>query len=455
VVHPPRVELLKEKEHQLLERTPNSFRGAGERSNTSKTRCFAYWQISLTGIMTSRKALIQPIAVVRLYFLFAAGSGILSLLRLLTLPADQKNAALWGYSMTRLAMLIFILLGILFCFGLLVATFWQPQWAGKKLAQLCTAIETPGMLGFYLFMLPILTVSGGLLWVFWMVRITDQFFLAYLVRLAPIVIWFAVLGALTLLLLICLGYQRKTLVLNVQFAFSTFPASIQRGNLYRALGITVILSGLCLGVLYCLLPAQRLWFVAEDHFLENLTTGFFLFAFLLSMLILIANRGGQFTDFAVPAAGLLCFLEEISYGERYFESVPLIDPDKGVDAFHDYFNIGFEFIRRGENNLLVYLAAGSLLVLILLAIYFAAQHFQKMRYPKPWGTFGPLIFTLISAALILVALVLDLGVIDKPGHRLIEEILEFSASLALLFGAISIYQRIVFEGRPETSTARE
>ena len=59
--------------------------------------------------------------------------------------------------------------------------------------------------------------------------------------------------------------------------------------------------------------------------------------------------------------------------------------------------------------------------------------------------FAPLIFTSVGAAFILIALVLDLDVTDNPGYRLIEEMLEFSASLTLFFGALSIYQRIIFE----------
>jgi hypothetical protein len=123
----------------------------------------------------------------------------------------------------------------------------------------------------------------------------------------------------------------------------------------------------------------------------------------------------------------------------------MLYPDEGIDAFHDFFKIGFQFIRKGENELVVYLVGGLLLVLILLAVYFVVRHFRKRRYDSPFVIFGPLVFSLISAAFILISLVLDLDLIKIPEYRFIEEMLELSAALALFFGAISIYQRIAFE----------
>ena len=156
------------------------------------------------------------------------------------------------------------------------------------------------------------------------------------------------------------------------------------------------------------------------------------------------NRGGRIMDFSIPVVSLLSFLEEISYGERFFDPIPWMDTDNGVDAFHDFFKIGFQFIRRGENIPLVYLISGLMLIFMFLIGYLGVRNFLKRRYQNPWITFGPLVFTLISAVLILIALVLDLDVIKFPEHRFIEEMLELSASLALFFGAISIHQRILF-----------
>ena len=153
------------------------------------------------------------------------------------------------------------------------------------------------------------------------------------------------------------------------------------------------------------------------------------------------------TDLTIPAASLLSFLEEISYGERYFESIPKIDPDKNVDALHDFFKIGFKLIRKQENDIIVYGIGLLSLIAILLIGYFVIRHFRKHRYDSPLIIFGPLVFTLIGFTFILISLVLDLDIFHFPEHRLIEEMFEFSAALAFFFGAISIHQRIAFEAR--------
>jgi hypothetical protein len=199
--------------------------------------------------------------------------------------------------------------------------------------------------------------------------------------------------------------------------------------------------------LYHFLPTYRDWFVEEDQFLENLTTGLFLLAFLLSVLILIFTQRRRIIDFTVPAASLLGFLEEISYGERYSQSIPMINSQKDIDAFHDYFKIGYLFIQKQENDSLAYIIAGASFLLILFSGYILVRYYQKQGYKKPTIIFGPLIFTLISASFILIALILDLNVLEIRNFTFIEELLEFLTALSLFFGAISIYKRIIFENQ--------
>jgi len=76
------------------------------------------------------------------------------------------------------------------------------------------------------------------------------------------------------------------------------------------------------------------------------------------------------------------------------------------------------------------------------------RHFRNQRYDAPFVTFGPLIFTVISFTFILISLVLDLDILDMmkiSDRHFIEELLELFAALALFYGAISIYQRVVVE----------
>lgn len=399
--------------------------------------------------MTSRKPLISSTGVVRLYILLAIGAGIFALLLLLAIPADHKNATLWGYSPTRLVMLAFVSIGILVFLGLLINIYYKPQWVQGMIGRLETEFQTPSMVGFYLFALPLLmTVSvtlSGILFIFFTKRTTDEFISGYLIRLSPIVIWLTVLAIPPLILLVYFGYRRKIVFRNFKLAFSKFQVWLRNTNLYRLLGISIFFSVVSFSLLYRFLPAYRDWFIEEDQFLENLTTGLFLASFLLSVLILMLNRGGRVTDFAIPAASLLGFLEEISYGERFSKSIPMIVPDQNIDALHDYFKIGFLFIQKQENNLIVFMIGGTLLVLMLLAGYFLVRYLLKQKFRNPLITFGPLIFTLISAAFIMTALVLDLNVLEIRNFTFIEEMLEFFTALTLFFGAISIYQRIVFD----------
>lgn len=401
--------------------------------------------------MNTRKPLINSTGLVRLYFILAIGGGLFALLRLLAIPPDKKNSILWGYSYSRLVILAFALVGILIFTSFLINTYRKPQWIRRLIEQYKTNFQTPSITGFYLFIIPLfITTSitvGGILFVSLTKIITDEFIRAYLIRLSPIVIWLMVLAIPLLFLLIYFGYQRKIFFRNFQLAFSLFQVWLRNANLYRILGIWILFSAISFSLLYHFLPAYRPWFVEEDDFLENLTTGLFLASILLSTLILLLNRGGRLTDFAVPAASLISFLEEISYGERYSESIPMMVPEKDIDAFHDYFKIGYRLIKNQENDLMVFIIASTFLVLILLAGYFSVRYLQKQKLKNPLITYGPLLFTLIGAVFVLSALILDLNVLKIPNFTFIEEMLEFFTSLSLFFGAISIYQRIIFENQ--------
>lgn len=399
--------------------------------------------------MTSKKPLINSTWLVRIYLLLAVGGGLFALFQLLIIPTDRKNVTLWGYSPTRLVMLVFVIVGILGFLSLLINTYRKPQWVQKKVNRLEENFQTPSMPGFYLYSLllfvTLVTTLSAILIIFIAKQTTDEFIRGYLIRLSPIVIWLIVLAIPPLIFLVCFGYRQKIVFRNFQLAFSKFQIWLRNTNLYRILGISILFSAISFSLLYSFLPTYRDWFIEEDQFLENLTTGLFLGAFFLSALILVLNRGGRLTDFSVPAASLLGFLEEVSYGERFSKSIPMLVPDQNIDALHDYFKIGFLFIQKQENNIIVFLIGGILLVLIFLAGYFLVQYLRKHKTRKPLILFGPLIFTLISATIILIALVLDLNVLKIRNFTFIEELLEFFTGLTLCLGAISIYQRIVFD----------
>jgi hypothetical protein len=311
-------------------------------------------------------------------------------------------------------------------------------------------IRTPGVKGFGLFTIPLLTVVCGFLLVFWTERIAEVVFQAYLIRLTPVVIWFVWLGFLTLILLVSFGYRRKTLQINTRIAISTFQVWISSANLYKLLGISLLLSVLCFGLLFRLLPLYRRWFYAEDQFLENLTAGLFLITFLLSVFILVKNRGGRVTDLIIPAVSLLGFLEDMSYGERHFASIQKIVSKYNIDGLHDFFKLGVEYLQKQGMNPVFYAITGILLISLSLFGVLVAWYFLKKRYETPLINLGPLIFTIICFAFILPSLVLDFVAIGNPASRVIEfveELLEWFGALALFFGGISIYQRIAYEDR--------
>ena len=399
--------------------------------------------------MTSKKLLINPTGIVRLYFLLAVGGGIFTLLWLLVIPTDKRNSTILGYSPSRIGMLIFVLVGILFFLGLLINTYRKPKWVQVVIDRIDTYFQSPSITGFFIFAIPLLiTVSvtlGGIIFTFFTITLTDEFILGYLTRLAPIAIWITVFSVLTLLLLIYYSYKRRVVVQDFQLAFSIFKHWLATTNLYQLMGITIAFCTIIFSLIYALFPDYRPSFVEEDLFLENLTTGLFLSALLLSIFFLVLNRGGQWIDFAVPAASLISFLEEISYGERYSEAIPMMVPERDIDAFHDYFKVGYRFIKNQENVFFVFFISGISIILFLLAGYFLARYIRNQKYENNLIAFGPLIFTLISATFILIALVLDLNVLAIPEYTYIEEMLELFTAISLFFGAISIYQRIAFE----------
>ena len=399
--------------------------------------------------MTSKKTFINSLGIVRLYFLLAAGGGIFTLLWLLVIPTDKRNSTVFGYSPSRMGMLIFMSVGIIFFMGLLINTFRKPKWVQGLIEQIEPYFQSPNITGFFIFAIPLLTTVsatlGGIIFAFFTITLTDEFILGYLTRLAPIVIWITVLAILTLFLLIFYGYPRKVIIQDFQLAFSTFKLWLATTNLYRLLGISIIFCAIVFSLVYALFPDCRPSFVEEDLFLENLTTGLFLFSLLLSVFFLVLNRGGRWIDFAVPAASLISFLEEISYGERYSEAIPMMVPEKDIDAFHDYFKVGYRFIKNQENDFFVFILGGISIILLLLAGFFLAHYIRNQKSKNKLVAFGPLIFTLIGAIFISIAQVLDLNVLAIPEYTYIEEMLELFTAISLFFAAISIYQRIAFE----------
>jgi len=58
------------------------------------------------------------------------------------------------------------------------------------------------------------------------------------------------------------------------------------------------------------------YLVSEDSLVENLTVTFYFFAILLAISFLVLQKGHKMLVLIILALGILCALDELSYGKR-------------------------------------------------------------------------------------------------------------------------------------------
>ena len=134
------------------------------------------------------------------YFLSILIAGVISLLILLLIPADSKNARVLGFSSMRLVMLGAMLFSVLVMAWLTYTAFRTPTWYNKFTQRVSGFLEKDGhvtsLLTIFLWGL-----VGGIYFLYITFTTTDQFILGYYSRLAPWFFWLTTICSVSLVFL--------------------------------------------------------------------------------------------------------------------------------------------------------------------------------------------------------------------------------------------------------------
>ena len=184
-------------------------------------------------------------------------------------------------------------------------------------------------------------------------------------------------------------------------------------------------------------PGMAGHFISEGRAVENTTATLFFCVFIVSLIQLCRGVEKRSFYFLLAGLGLFGFLEEIKYGIGWFNpfDAPVI---YGVtfDGVHKIFAvavgvIGHEFAIAGYIALALVLVPLTFFVLKRISVP-ANRILQVAKARSEYW------FLLVFALLMLAVLILNLGLIYHLALRVLEEMLEFHAALALLFCCLTL-----------------
>lgn len=207
--------------------------------------------------------------------------------------------------------------------------------------------------------------------------------------------------------------------------------------------IVAIVATILATTTFAAFPHTRIEFVGEDRSLENLTVCIYALAVLIALLAIVRRRFSGAAGAALIAfAAALGALEELSWGERYFElQAPVLFGVK-IDAIHDLLHAT---IKRTKVLMTSSTVAQVGIVIVAVsattAVYRLRATLARLAARALQHSVGK--FLMITAALGVFALFLDLVNDVQKNHDLPfqgpvvlgEELCEALASLSLLFGA--------------------
>lgn len=223
-------------------------------------------------------------------------------------------------------------------------------------------------------------------------------------------------------------------------------------SLSRFYTVFTLLNIIGFSLLYIFIPGLRGSFIQEDKLMENLTSILFFNSFLLGVIFIGRLKKYSLPKiyFIIPLTGLLCFLDEISFGLRLFNSKPLTIGGEEVDGMHDLLEILYLTIRRMPKRDNYFLFAFILLtfgVVIFTCIKY--RHYLQPRYVRKvfnnlfknsFSKYPSLKFLALGGGFVAMSSLIDLYIII-PSHEFVfflEELFEMNAALSLLFACFSI-----------------
>ncbi len=193
-------------------------------------------------------------------------------------------------------------------------------------------------------------------------------------------------------------------------------------------------------ITYILFPAFKDSLTEEDFLIENISALLFLSAFVLALIFLRDRKSKKeiITLIIIAVVSLICFADEISFGERLFDlPMPELYGVK-IDGFHDFALLGRDILKEElhlTRSAMICIAAGSAAVLSTALLRHkkrvVAACVKLKRYP-------PYLLITLSFCSILAAIIIDLDLFQRNIFYLFEELLEMNAALALALSALCV-----------------
>jgi hypothetical protein len=185
---------------------------------------------------------------------------------------------------------------------------------------------------------------------------------------------------------------------------------------------------------YYLLPAKRHLLLEEDNVLETLSALTYLTVAAIAFINARPHQPARRALWVVGAVALVGFLDELSFGERMFDLKMPVIRGKKIDAVHDVVSLGFHLTREFPAIALPLLALAGIAFLAIVWV----QQPRLIAFLHTHHRHPALRFFALFVAMILAALVIDLGLKNSDGLFLMEELFELNAGLALGFCAWSL-----------------
>lgn len=144
---------------------------------------------------------MQKKVTAQTYFLSILIAGVLSLLILLLIPGDVKNARLLGFSSLRLLMLGAMSFGVFAFWWLTYIASRTPTWFVNFTRKVSNFLDSDGHIT-SLFTVLLWGIGSGIYFLYVTFTTTDQFLLGYFSRLAPWIFWLISICSISLFFLI-------------------------------------------------------------------------------------------------------------------------------------------------------------------------------------------------------------------------------------------------------------
>ena len=219
----------------------------------------------------------------------------------------------------------------------------------------------------------------------------------------------------------------------------------RESGLFRKFWIVTAISFLVTASAYVWIPSIRIPLLRENSFLESLTALFFFLVVILGTKTLLEKRSKKYPMifWIIPLLGLLGFLEETSFGHRFLDyNRPTIQGVK-MDAVHDFLRVFIAMFKSGDNGLLIAITAAGLgLLAACLWLWLRKCGFRSIL--KQIDASPALKFTGLCIGFLLLAGVLDLDVFTHHFSWFLEEFLETTAGLSLVFSCFSLRNELSY-----------